>query len=137
MPANDVTYKATWRKLTQKEKVGKFVERFYTIILERPAEAEGLENWTNKLINKEATGAQVAAGFINSDEFQKKKMTDDQYVKKLYSAFFNREPDKGGYDGWMKKLKNGTSRDEVLRGFINSPEFFNLCFKYGIDAGTY
>ncbi|MCR4649543.1 MAG: InlB B-repeat-containing protein [Lachnospiraceae bacterium] len=137
MPANDVTYKATWRKLTQKEKVSKFVERFYTIILERPAEAEGLENWTNKLINKEATGAQVAAGFINSDEFQKKKMTDEEYVTKLYRAFFDREPDKGGYDGWLRELKNGKSRDEVLRGFINSPEFNDLCKQYGIDAGTY
>ncbi|MCR4649583.1 MAG: InlB B-repeat-containing protein, partial [Lachnospiraceae bacterium] len=111
MPAKDVTYKAKWRKLTQEEQVRNFVERFYTIILDRPAEAAGLADWTNRLISKTATGSDVAAGFINSDEFQKKKMTDEEYVTKLYRAFFDREPDKAGYEGWLKELKNGKSRD--------------------------
>ncbi len=137
MPAKNVTYKATWRKPAKEDQVRNFVERFYTIILERPAEAEELENWTKKLINKEATGAQVAAGLINSREFQKKKLSDDQYVKKLYSAFFNREADPDGCNYWVMNLKNGTSRDEVLRGFINSAEFNNLCKQYGIDTGRY
>ncbi len=137
MPAKDVTYKAKWRKLTQEENVKNFVERFYTIILDRPAEAAGLNDWTNRLIGKTATGADVAAGFINSGEFQKKKMTDEEYVTKLYRAFFDREPDKAGYDGWLKELKNGKSRDFVLRGFINSAEFNTLCKKYGINAGRY
>ncbi len=137
MPAKDVTYKATWRKLTKKEQVTAFVERFYTIILERPAEADGLADWTNRLIGKTATGADVAAGFINSGEFQKKKMTDEEYVTKLYRAFFDREPDKDGYNSWLRELKNGKTRDDVLRGFINSPEFNNLCKKYGINTGSY
>nr|MCR4649884.1 DUF4214 domain-containing protein [Lachnospiraceae bacterium] len=45
--------------------------------------------------------------------------------------------DKAGYDGWLKELKNGKSRDFVLRGFINSAEFNTLCKKYGINAGRY
>nr|MCR4648795.1 DUF4214 domain-containing protein [Lachnospiraceae bacterium] len=137
MPANNVTYKATWRKPTNEDQVRNFVGRFYTIILERPAEEAGLNDWTGRLLRKEATGAQVAAGFINSDEFQKKKMTDEEYVTKLYRAFFDREPDKGGYEGWLRELKNGKSRDYVLRGFIGSPEFDNLCTKYGINTGSY
>ncbi|MCR4647883.1 MAG: DUF4214 domain-containing protein [Lachnospiraceae bacterium] len=137
MPANDATFKAKWRKLSQEEQVRNFVSRFYTIILDRPAEAAGLADWTNRLISKTATGSDVAAGFINSDEFQKKKMTDEEYVTKLYLAFFDREPDKAGYDNWIKELKNGKSRDYVLRGFINSTEFNNLCKKYGINAGSY
>ncbi|MCR4647790.1 MAG: DUF4214 domain-containing protein [Lachnospiraceae bacterium] len=137
MPAKDVTYKAKWRKLTQEEQVRAFVGRFYTIILDRPADEAGLKDWTKKLINKEATGSQVAAGFINSHEFQKKKMSDEEYVTKLYRAFFDREPDKAGYEGWLKELKNGKSRDYVLKGFINSAEFNNLCKKYGINAGSY
>ncbi|MCR4649190.1 MAG: DUF4214 domain-containing protein [Lachnospiraceae bacterium] len=136
MPANDLTYKAKWRKLSQEEQVRKFVERFYVTILDRPAEAAGLNDWTNRLISKQATGADVAAGFINSEEFQK-KMTDEEYVTKLYRAFFDREPDKDGYNGWLRELKNGKTRDDVLRGFINSPEFNNLCKKYGINTGSY
>ncbi len=137
MPASDVTYKAKWRKLSQEEKVKKFVERFYTTILDRPAEAAGLNDWTNRLISKQATGADVAAGFINSGEFQKKKMNDEEYVTRLYRAFFDREPDQEGYNNWLRELKNGKTRDDVLRGFINSPEFNNLCKKYGINTGSY
>ncbi|MCR4650017.1 MAG: DUF4214 domain-containing protein [Lachnospiraceae bacterium] len=137
MPASDVTYKAKWKKLSQEEKVKKFVERFYTTILDRPAEVAGLNDWTNRLISKQATGADVAAGFINSGEFQKKKMNDEEYVTRLYRAFFDREPDQEGYNNWLRELKNGKTRDDVLRGFINSPEFNNLCKKYGINTGSY
>ncbi|MCR4648459.1 MAG: InlB B-repeat-containing protein, partial [Lachnospiraceae bacterium] len=42
MPAYDATFKAKWRKLSQEEQVRNFVSRFYTIILDRPAEAAGL-----------------------------------------------------------------------------------------------
>ncbi len=137
MPAKAVKITAQWKKINREEQVRKFVERFYTIILDRPAEAAGLKDWTNRLLTKTSTGSDVAAGFINSTEFQKKKMTDEEYVTKLYRAFFDREPDKAGYEGWLKELKNGKSRDYVLRGFINSVEFNNLCKKYGINAGSY
>ncbi|MCR4649527.1 MAG: DUF4214 domain-containing protein, partial [Lachnospiraceae bacterium] len=70
-------------------------------------------------------------------EFQSKKMSDEEYLNKLYLAFFDREPDKAGYDSWMRELKNGKSRDYVLGGFINSTEFNNLCKKYGIRTGGY
>ncbi len=137
MPAKDVTYKAKWRKLTQEEQVRAFVERFYVIILDRPAEPQGLNYWTDNLLEGKKKGSDVAAGFINSVEFQGKKISNEVYLKKLYSAFFNREPDKAGYDYWMKELKSGKSRDYVLRGFINSVEFDNLCKKYGIKTGSY
>ncbi len=137
MPAKNVTYTAQWRKLSQEEQVEAFVERFYVIILDRPAEPKGLNDWTTSLIDKKKTGADVAAGFINSSEFQNKNMSDEEYLTKLYLAFFDREPDKAGFESWKKELKNGKSRDYVLGGFINSVEFNNLCKKYGIRTGSY
>ena len=35
----------------------------------------------------------------------------------------------------MDKLAAGTSREDVLAGFVNSPEFRNLCAKYNIEPG--
>ncbi len=137
MPAKNVSYKATWRKLTQDEQVEAFVQRFYVIILDRPAEPKGLNDWTTSLIDKKKTGADVAVGFINSPEFQSKKISDEEYLTKLYRAFFDREPDKAGFENWKAELKNGKSRDYVLGGFINSVEFNNLCKKYGIRTGSY
>ncbi|MCR4647588.1 MAG: DUF4214 domain-containing protein, partial [Lachnospiraceae bacterium] len=66
-----------------------FVERFYTQILDRPSEPAGLENWTNALVAGTRGGADVADEFIHSAEFQGKIMSDEEYITKLYHAFFN------------------------------------------------
>nr|MCR4929179.1 DUF4214 domain-containing protein [Lachnospiraceae bacterium] len=112
-----------------------FVGRFYSIILGREGDEAGLSDWTNKLLFKEKTGADVARGFILSQEFKNKGVSNDEYVKKLYAAFFDREPDEGGYSGWMQKIEAGMSREDVLAGFVNSQEFKNLCAKYNIEPG--
>ncbi len=112
-----------------------FVGRFYTIILGREGDEAGLNDWTNKLLSGEKTGADVAKGFILSKEFTNKGLSNDEFVKKLYLAFFDREADEGGYNGWMKKLNEGYTREYVLAGFVNSQEFKNLCAKYEINPG--
>ena len=112
-----------------------FVKRLYLVLLERDAEEDGLNDWTSNLISKKKTGAQVAEGIVDSEEFQMHKYSDEEYVKKLYLAFFDREADEDGFNGWVKDLKNGKSRKQVLAGFIESVEFKELCKKYGIEPG--
>ncbi|MCR4647791.1 MAG: InlB B-repeat-containing protein [Lachnospiraceae bacterium] len=137
MPAGDVTYKAKWRKATKEDNVRDFVERFYVTILGRASDEAGLNSWTQALLSNEKTGADIAAGLFNSAEFKKKKMTDKEYINTLYVAIIQREADTAGYEYWLKEIKSGKSRDDILRGFINSAEFNNLCKQYGINAGSY
>ena len=118
----------------QTQKVQSFVERFYTVVLNRSAENAGLDDWTNKLTSGALTGADVANGFVLSQEFTNKHTTDEAYLHILYKAFFNREADQGGFNGWMEELQNGTTRQEVLHGFLYSQEFINLANSYGIKA---
>ena len=54
----------------------------------------------------------------------------------MYKAFFNRDPDPVGYNGWVSDLNSGKSRYHVLAGFVNSREFNELCASYGINAGV-
>lgn len=134
--ATDVMYELKVSSTFSEEgEVRFFVERFYNTILGREAEKEGLDDWTNKLVTKEKTGADVARGFILSTEFKNKNYSDDIFVNKMYEAFFDREADEGGYNGWIAKLNAGYSREYVLAGFINSQEFRNLCDRYGINPG--
>jgi len=77
-------------------------------------------------------GANVANGFIFSPEFVSRNTSNEEFVTILYRAFFNREPDPGGYAGWVNYLYSGASREDVLNGFIYSVEFENLCSNYGI-----
>ena len=77
-------------------------------------------------------GADVAKGFMFSKEFTDKNLDNASFLTISYRAFFNREPDAAGYDVWLKKLNNGTSRQTVVDGFSQSQEFSQLCSSFGI-----
>ena len=109
-----------------------FVTRFYQLCLDRDPDASGLELWADNLRDQIQTGADVANGFIYSQEFISKNTTDNEYLTILYKAFFNRDPDKAGFDLWVAELNNGRDRGYVLNGFLGSQEFIKLCEDYGI-----
>ena len=118
----------------QREAVEAFVTRFYQLCLGRDPDAAGLEGWANDLLNQVRAGADVAKGFIYSQEFLSKNTSNSEYLQILYEAFFDRDPDPAGWDVWLAELNAGKDRGEVLDGFIYSTEFTNLCSEYGIKA---
>ena len=116
--------------------ITRFVVRLYQNVLNRNPDIGGLNGWC-KMINgasqKKSTAIQVAVdGFFHSKEFKNRNTSNSAYVNILYKTFLNRAADTGGYNNWMNKLRSGTSRDEVLKGFANSQEFANLMAGYGI-----
>jgi hypothetical protein len=114
--------------------IGDFVTRFYNLCLSRNPDQVGLTGWVKDLADGTSTGADVAKGFVFSPEFRSKNTTDEQYLKILYEAFFNRQPDQAGMQAWLDAFAGGSSREDVLNGFIYSTEFANLCDEYGIKA---
>ncbi|MCQ2529212.1 MAG: DUF4214 domain-containing protein [Saccharofermentans sp.] len=111
-----------------------FCERLYTCALGRSSEPAGVKSWVDA-INGGADGAQAARGFFFSDEFKNKNLDDSEYVTRLYKTFMDREPDAAGLKAWVDALDGGASREKVFDGFINSQEWANVCFKYGIKSG--
>ena len=111
-----------------------FVDRFYSTILNRNADAGGRNDWTDKLYAGVLSGADVARGFIASQEFINRGTSDEEFVNILYQAFFNRIADTGGFNVWMGVLQDGGSRLEVMEGFTGSREFANLSNSFGIRA---
>ncbi len=114
-----------------------FVERCYTVTLDRHSDAPGFADWKDQLLNGKAVGIEVAYGFLFSPEYTKKNKTNTEYVRDLYTLFMGRDPDEKGFNDWMNKLDEGTSRLDVFAGFANSQEFYNICDGYGITAGRY
>ncbi len=114
------------------EQVQGFVTRFYVQCLERQPDTGGLNEWAGCLISGYQTGADVATGFVLSEEFKAKNHSNEEFVTILYRAFFDREPDASGFNIWLEKLSGGTSREAVLDGFLKSQEFSDLCNSYGI-----
>ena len=117
--------------------VDAFVERCYTVTLDRGSDPDGFADWKGQLLNGKAVGIEVAYGFLFSPEYTKKNKSNEDYVKDLYMLFLGRTPDEAGFNDWVGQLNEGKSRLDVYAGFANSVEFYNLCTECGITAGRY
>ena len=120
----------------QNIEVTAFVQRLYTLCLNRKADAAGINNWTAALNNRTQDGAHVAYGFFFSSEFTNRKLSNGDYVEILYKVLLGRSSDSKGKAGWVAQLKAGKSRLEIFRGFAHSQEFEKICAEYGIVRGT-
>jgi LCP family protein required for cell wall assembly len=114
------------------EQVQAFVTRFYVQCLGRQPDSGGLDEWVGRLMNGSKTGADVAHGFVFSEEFLSNNHGNEAFLTILYSAFFNRQPDAEGYSTWLSRMVGGMNREKVLDGFLKSQEFAQLCANFGI-----
>ncbi len=114
------------------EQVQAFVTRFYVQCLNRQPDSDGLSEWVGRLMNGSKTGADVAHGFVFSEEFLANNHGNEAFLTILYSAFFNRQPDAEGYSAWLSRMAGGMNRGKVLDGFLKSQEFAQLCADFGI-----
>ncbi len=116
--------------------VRRFVTGFYYTILGR-GPVNGEENdWINKLCQRKINGETIARGFIFSPEFERQRVGNRVYVTKLYQTFLGRNPINNEEQGWVNNLEYGKSREYVLAGFVNSPEFDKACKALGIERGN-
>ena len=118
------------------EDVYQFVERLYTLVLDREPDPLGIEAWQKQLLDHVETGAQVAKGFVFSDEFKERAVDDADFIDIMYRTFLNRESDEAGKKDWMNRLAEGFSREYILKGFIESDEFDRICYSYAITRGS-
>ncbi|MBP3296763.1 MAG: DUF4214 domain-containing protein, partial [Lachnospiraceae bacterium] len=123
--------------LTQEQSTRGFVYRMYDVVLDREPDAGGLDNWVERLDSGESTAVDIVYGFFCSPEYNDKGKTNSELVTDCYNAMLSRDPDPSGYDHWTHCLEIGMTREAIFAGFVNSPEFVNLCGYYGIEAGQY
>ena len=111
-----------------------FVARLYTQALGRGYDVDGLNDWCNRIVSKTWSVTDVSTtGFFHSQEFLRKNLSNEEYVKVLYRTFLGREYDAAGLADWTGQLNSGAkSRDEVLRGFSDSVEFADIMRQYGL-----
>ncbi|MBR3056591.1 MAG: DUF4214 domain-containing protein [Clostridiales bacterium] len=118
--------------------VADFVERLYTIALDRESEPEGKAFWINEIENGTRTGGDCAHFFlIEAEEFLNRGLTDEDFVETLYLTFFDRASEANGKVFWLGELKNGRmTKENVINGFIDSTEWCNVCATYGVKSGA-
>lgn len=131
-----VNYVKGMDEVTGINEIRAFVTRLYAYALGRQPDANGLNDWVTKLMNKQITGTTAAIGFFDSDELKNRNLSNEEYVELLYKVMMNRSSDAGGKSYWVNLLDSGVSRMGVFNGFAGSTEFDTICRDYGIDRGT-
>ena len=134
----DITLYAKWVEVKQTGGGFEgFVERLYVVALGRASEKDGKDYWCKLVGNGTLTGADCARFFLTSQEFKERGLSDEEFLKVLYSTFFDRNAadDPDGFNFWMNSLKS-VGKDTVVEGFINSPEWCNICADYGVKSGA-
>lgn len=111
----------------------RFVERLYSVILNRKADNAGKAGWVSS-ITSGATAYSVAHGFVFSPEFTNKNVSNEEFVRVLYRTVLDRDPDAQGLNAWVGELNRGCSREQVFAGIVKSPEFVRLAAGYGMIA---
>ena|GEM_PF-1530066 len=115
--------------------IDSFVTRLYKVALGRESDSTGHKHWSDALKNGHISGADVACGFIFSNEMNDRNLSDSAYVDTLYRAILGREAEPSGKAHWVASVQSGTSRYNVFLGFVYSEEFAELCTSYGIKVG--
>lgn len=111
-----------------------FVERLYRDVLGRQFDVAGRDHWVSMLRHTNATGSSVANGFFNSQEFTRKNMSNEQFVRILYSVFFDRTPSASEVSNWTTAMANGATRAQIIAGFEGSQEWARTCAYYSINV---
>jgi len=94
-----------------------FVTALYQSFLSRAPDTGGLAAWVSLLDNHQESTAQVAGGFLNSDE----NRTD--IITGFYQKYMHRAPDPGGLADWKAALANGISQPNIISVFLTVPEY--------------
>ena len=113
-----------------------FVERCYTILLERPSDRGGRLSHLKALISGKTGAGQIVSGFVESGEFKRKEYSNSDGLEKLYQTMMNRASDAGGKANWLSYLDAGCTFSFVVKGFTSSGEFSRLCAKYYVKPGS-
>ena len=137
-----ITFQYYYSKTPNQKLIGDFVDRLYSLCLSRTADPVGKADWVQQLSGnpnqgiQQKTAAYVVQGFFLSQEMIQKNLSSEDYIKICYRVMLNREADPVGLKDWSKKLDDGMSIYFILKGFVESQEFTQICNEYGINRGT-
>ena len=116
-------------------KIEAFVTRLYSLCMNRQPDPVGKADWVNQLKTKRKSASEVVYGFFFSKEMRERNLSDGEYVEVCYKVLMNRVSDYEGKVHWVNKLVSN-DRSVVVKGFVDSIEFANVCRLYEVNKGT-
>lgn len=123
--------KATCKLYIVADNTQAYVARLYKETMGRNPDKAGLAYWTKQIKSKKIKPGDVAIQFLNTPEFQNKKLSDTQYVKVLYRVYLNREAEQAGLNYWVKEVKK-SNRNTVAKRMAGTDEFKKIVKSFGL-----
>lgn len=93
----------------------RFIRHLYQGFLNRQPSSSELRDWGSRL-GRDANPTELVQEFMDSDEF---------FVREIYRGLLGREPDASGKDTYLRALRDGQSRADVVEALLASEEFRN------------
>lgn len=118
------------------EQISAFVDRLYAEFLGRSADEAGRQYWVNQILGG-MSAVDVSAGFVFSNELRDMHLSNEEFVRRAYTVYLNREPDSAGIAYWVAFLERGNDYGCIIHGFGESQEFTSICNSYGVTRGDY
>ena len=115
------------------------IARYYEVFFGEEADPNGLAFWAEALENGDADLDDIAQAFGNQRAFVDRfdgDLSDDAFMRALYTWSYGRDPDAEGGTFWVEALAAGVSRADVAAAFAASEEGQQAIDVVG-DAGLF
>jgi hypothetical protein len=110
-----------WLFINSTEHRQQEVNSYYRAFLGRPANDASSSFWVN-LLQAEGDESEVVSGILTSDEYQARRPNNSDYINDLYALLLGRPADAAELAYWVQRLATGTSRHDVVDGFLHAQE---------------
>lgn len=117
--------------------VSDFIALLYERALGRTPKQMEVSYWIQRIEVEQLTGSTLTRRFVNSEEFIGLDYSDEEFIERLYEVYLGRGSDKKGKAHWLDVLHSGSTRLQVADRIGNSPEFEEICAKYGMAQGSH
>ncbi len=111
------------------------VSAFFSGLLGREPTEEELGNNALLISTGSKTPRQLVLEITEGEEFAGRNLSDTGFVECLCISLLGEEPADAVTDFWVNGMEDGTSRETVIRSFLEYEEFNDLCEAFGYPAG--
>ncbi len=109
------------------DKLNDFIAKLYQEIYGREA-ADVEISYVAEIVNNGSVSITNYADYmIRSYECTSRHLSNEEFVRMVYSVFCNREPDAEGLEYQAGRLEGGMSRTTLIREFEHNDEWYEYC----------
>ncbi len=93
-----------------------------------------LNYYTQIILSRSKTPAQVAHDFLFSRDFIERGVSDQDFVKILYRVYLGRgvDPQQSEINIWTARFASGMTRDQAAAEFARTSEYYTYCKTMGL-----